>query len=145
MNLGKLRRYRAAKRMSEVGNARRPDLQGGNQVIVRSLCVELGVRVRGRTAQEHVAAILGKKDSVVCAPFNLACPFQLPHGEIGIAMKAKQNAGRGSRISDDESNQLLSIGSLVIHLPGFDHSPIKMRRLKQNSLLRPPEEEDEAE
>ncbi len=33
-------------------------------------------------------------------PLYLARPFQLPYSEIGIAMKAEENAGRSSRISD---------------------------------------------
>jgi zinc protease len=82
---------------------------------------------------------------VVCMPFYLACPFQLPHSEIGIAMKADEDAGCGSRISDDKTNQLLSVRRSVTHSPGFHRSFIQSRRLKKNSLLGPPEDEQEAE
>ena len=77
-------------------------------------------------------------------PQHLTCPVQLPHCEIGIAMKAKENPGSRSRIPDDESNQPLSIRRFVIHAPGFDRSFMKSRWLKENSLLGPPDQQEEA-
>jgi zinc protease len=76
---------------------------------------------------------------------HLACPVQLPHGKISVPMKADKNTRRGFRIPDDEADQLLSVRSLVMHSPGFDRSLIEPRRLKKNSLLRPPEEDQKAE
>jgi hypothetical protein len=73
------------------------------------------------------------------ALLDLACPFQLPYGKIGIAMKAEKDARRSSRIPDDETNQWLSVFSLVVHPPRFDWGLVQPGRLKENSLLGPPE------
>ena len=75
----------------------------------------------------------------------LACPFELPYGKISVAMKAEKDAGCRSRIPDDETNQRLPVLSLVLHPPGFGRGLIQSGRLKENSLLGPPKEEQEGE
>ena len=75
-------------------------------------------------------------------PQHLMRPVQLPHSEIGIAVKAEENPGSRSWISDDESSQPLSICGLVIHATGLDRSFIQSRWLKENSLLGPPDQHE---
>ena len=78
-------------------------------------------------------------------PQYLVRPIQLPYSEIGIAMKAKESARSSSRISNDEPNESLSVRSFVIHASGFDRSHSEFRGLKENSLLRPPDNQQESE
>jgi zinc protease len=75
----------------------------------------------------------------------LGRPIHLPYGKIRIAMKADQDPRRSSRISDDESDQLLSVRGLVMNSSGFDRNPIEPGRLEENSLLGPPDQKHEAE
>ena len=80
---------------------------------------------------------------MVRIPQYLTRPVELPHGEIGVAMKAEENSRSGSRISDDEPNQSLSIRSLVVHASGFNRRLMQAGWLKENSLLGPPDQQEE--
>jgi zinc protease len=82
---------------------------------------------------------------VKCMPLYFTRPVQLPNGKIGVAVKADENTGRSSRISDHETDQLLSVRGLVLCAPGFDRRLIEPRRLEENSLLGPPQENQETE
>ncbi len=82
---------------------------------------------------------------MMCPPLDFMGPIQLPYCEIGISMKAEHNTWSGSRISNDESDQLLLVNSVVMHSARLDRGLTQSRWLKENSLLGPPEEEHEAE
>lgn len=57
-------------------------------------------------------------------------PIELPDRQIGIAVKAQQNAGRSAWISDYESDQPLSIDCLVSDLSCFGRGLEYPRGLK---------------
>jgi hypothetical protein len=76
---------------------------------------------------------------------HFGCPVQLPYGKVSVAVKTEESAGGSSRISDYETNQLLSILSFVMHAPGFSRSFIQSWRLKENPLLSSPEKENKGE
>ena len=121
------------------------DTKGRNEVVMSGYRVELCIRVCRRPTEGHVTTILRKENSVSRFSLDSARPFQLPHCEISISMEGEQHTLGGSRISNDKSHQLLSVGGVVVHTPGFERRLIESWWLKENSLLGPPEKEEKAE
>jgi len=140
MNFGELGCYATAEGMTEVSHTRAIDTERNSQMIVGSACVELRGRVSRISSKRHVTAVLGEKNGVSGAALNRAGPIELPYREVGVSMEAKENARCAFGIADQEAGKPLAIYRVVRNPPGFWHLFQESRWLKQDSLLRLPEQ-----
>src|SRR3954469_16246082 len=131
--------------MTEVGDPRSVHAQRDSQVIIGGSGVELRGRVGRSAAHRHISTILGKKDCNASTALDFACPIQLPDREIGIAVKAEQNARRTGRITNQKTDQALAVERIVTHAAALVRDFEEARRLKKNPLLIPPDQKHESE
>src|SRR5258705_9957675 len=103
--------------MPKVSQAGRVAPENGNEAIMGCLGIEFRIRVGRIPAERHVAPILGEEHSMSRLLLHVARPLQLPYRKIGVAMKAEEDARRGSRISNDKAHELLSVSGAVMHTP----------------------------
>src|SRR5687768_5004148 len=136
---GELRGYRASERVAIVGELTGVRSVSFPQILVRGFSVQLRSRVGRLSTQRHVSAILGQKNRVPCALYHFACPIELPNREIGVSVEAEENAGSGTRISDEISRERLSVRRLVFDALRLASRIRERRRLEKDSLLPPPQ------
>jgi hypothetical protein len=73
---------------------------------------------------------------------NLLRPLELPHREIRITVKAHENTGRSRWLADEISNKRLTVLSAIFNSAEQGWPFMHPRRLKQNSFLPEPDEQD---
>ena len=125
--------------MAEVPDAGPIDAESHAQMIICRPCVELATGVGWRSAEGHVTTIFREKDCVAGVMVDGTCPWNLPKSKIGVSVEANQDPGRLFGISNDESNELLSIDSVVADTAAKRSLFRKGWRLKENPFLFVPE------
>src|ERR1700674_246276 len=145
MNLGQFNRYGATERVAEVSHPGPIDAERRFQIIVCRKSIELRGEVGGRPSEGHITAIFSQHDGESGAHFHGTCPFQLPHCQVGVSVKAEKDAGCSLWITDDETREKLTVRSAVARATGLDRVFVKTRWLKENPLLGLPKKSHQAE
>src|SRR2546423_9803254 len=99
--------------MAEVPDAGSVDAESHAQMIICRACVELATGVGWCSAQGHVTTIFREKNCVAGVMVDGTCPWNLPKSKIGVSVEANQDPSRLFGISNDESNELLSIDGVI--------------------------------